>query len=163
MSRSRDRAQTQQDFAVGISVFLLAVLFVFAYLPSTLASTDAEIEQQSYVADRLSASMLANVTAEDGANRLNGTRTTDFFAGHGDTAAIRANYSLPSAANANVTLETLDGISCGIDGDEVTCPPGGGTAVRAAAGDPYAQRGGATTTRIVGLDGDRYRLVVRVW
>jgi hypothetical protein len=152
---SRDRAQTQQDFAVGVSVFLLATLFVFAYLPSTLASTDAEIEQQSYAADRLSASVFANVTAEDGANRLNRTRTRRFFGGHGDATAVRANYSLPTTMNANVTLETLQGITV-----DLTV---GGPPITSTAGDAYAGQVGATTTRIVRLDGTRYRLVVRVW
>ncbi|WP_251344153.1 DUF7287 family protein [Haloplanus halophilus] len=152
---SRDRAQTQQDFAVGVSIFLLATLFVFAYLPSTLASSDAEIEQQSYAADRLVASIFTNVTAEDGANQLNRTRTRRFFVGHDDSTAIRANYSLPTTMSANVTLETLQGLTVDLDA--------GGPTITAAAGDAYAEQVGATTTRIVRLGGTRYRLVVRVW
>jgi len=152
---SRDRGQTAQDFAIGVSVFLLAVLFVFAYLPSTLASSDAEIEQRAYTADRLTASVFANVTAADGANRLNETRTRQFFTRHDDDAALRANYSLPTTASANVTLETLQGVTVTLDE--------GGPPITAAAGDTYAGQVGATTTRIVWLDGTRYRLVVRVW
>ena len=36
--RMTDRAQTTQDFAVGISVFLLTVAFVFAYVPTALGT-----------------------------------------------------------------------------------------------------------------------------
>jgi hypothetical protein len=152
---SGKRAQTTQDFAIGVSVFLLAVLFVFAYLPSTLASGDAEIEQRSYVADGLASSVFGNVSDTDDANQLNGTRTHRFFARHNDTAALRANYSLPATANANVTLETLQGTPATVDR--------GGSPIPAVAGDTYTERTGATTTRIVRLDGTRYRLVVRVW
>jgi len=152
---SRDRGQTTQDFAVGVSVFLLAVFFVFAYLPSTLASSDAEIEQRAYTADRLTVSVFTDLTGDDGANRLNETRTRQFFVWHGNDDALRANYSLTATASANVTLETLQGVTVDIGT--------GGTTIVAAAGDSYAGQVGATTTRIVRLGGTRYRLVVRVW
>jgi hypothetical protein len=137
-----------------VSVFLLAILFVFAYLPSTLASGDAEIEQRAYTAARLTASVLTNLTAADGANRLNGTRTRQFFAHHDDDT-LRTNYSLPTTASATVSLETLQGVTVTLDDD--------GPPITATAGDTYAGQVGATTTRIVRLDGTRYRLVVRVW
>jgi hypothetical protein len=149
---SRDRAQTQQDFAIGVSVFLLAVLFVFAYLPSTLAVGDAAVEQRSYTADRLSSSIVSNLTDGTSAGELNGTRTVAFFAGHDDESDIESNYSVAPTTSVNVTLETLDGI---------TVDFGGGT--RATAGETYADQVGATSTRIVRLAGTRYRLVVRVW
>jgi hypothetical protein len=146
---SRDRGQTQQDFAIGISVFLLAVLFVFAYLPSTLASSDAQIERESYTADRVATAILTNVSAEGGANQLNDTRTEQFFTWHDDGDDIRANYSISDTTQVNVTLETLDGIIVDSRDGE--------------AGDAYLERAGAAVARIVWLDGTRYRLVVRVW
>jgi hypothetical protein len=152
---SGKRAQTTQDFAIGISVFLLTITFAFAYLPSTLASGDAEIEQQAYAADKLTASIFANVTATDGANRLDGVRAQQFFAWHPDDESLRANYSLQGTASANVTLETLGGTTVDI--------VAGGTTVSATAGDAYDGQVAATTTRIVWLDGTRHRLVVRVW
>ncbi|MFD1634605.1 DUF7287 family protein [Haloplanus ruber] len=150
---SRDRAQTQQDFAIGVSVFLLAVLFVFAYLPSTLAMGDAVVEQRSYTADRLGSSLLTDLSDEGSAGELNATRTRTFFAGHENGADIEANYSVAGTTSVNVTLETLEGITV----DDL----GGG--VGATAGKEYADQVGATSTRIVRLAGTRYRLVVRVW
>ena len=38
----RDRAQTAQDFALGIGFFMIAVAFVFAFVPSMLAFTTAD-------------------------------------------------------------------------------------------------------------------------
>jgi hypothetical protein len=146
-----ERGQTQQDFAVGVSVFLLAMIFVFAYLPTTLAVGDAAVEQGSYTADRLSGAIYGNVSDADDAGQLNVTRTREFFTAHDNSAALRANYSLASTTNANVTLETLGGVVVDVGGEP------------AAAGDVYAEQVGATATRIVRLGSTRYRLVVRVW
>jgi len=53
----RDRAQTTQDFAVGIGIFLLAVAFVFSYVPSLItpytAATTAETAQADRITDEI--------------------------------------------------------------------------------------------------------------
>jgi hypothetical protein len=149
-----DRAQTQQDFAIGISVFLLAMVFVFAYLPTALTTADAEVEQHSYVAERLSSSLLANLTVEGSETQLNGTRTRRFFLSHESGGDIERNYTVGSTRQVNVTLETLQGL---------TVDFGGATSTPATAGDEYSDRVAATTTRIVQLGTTRYRFAVRVW
>ncbi len=147
----RGRGQTQQDLVVGVSVFLLAVFFVFSFVPTTIAPTGANTEAESYVADRLGESVLENVTSTDEANRLNVTRTEQFFDSHRTRGSIGANYSVDSVRQVNVTLETLSGVTIALGGD------------LARAGDDYPGGVGVASTRVVRLGGDRYRLVIRVW
>ena len=144
-----DRGQTQQDFAVGASVFLLSVIFVFAFIPTTLSPTGQEIERDAHRADQLATAIAGNLSAATEAGTLDATRTDHFFDTHSTMAALRANYSLPETAQANVTVETLGGAV-------VASRP-------SRAGAPYSGRVGGSATRIVELDGKRYALVVRVW
>lgn len=147
----RSRGQTQQDFAVGISVFLLAVLFVFNFVPTTIAPGGAESEARAYTADRVVTAVVSNVTDTTQANTLDRDRTAAFFDHHGDGDSLRANLSLAGSTQANVTLETLAGVTVDVGG------------VTANAGDAYTGDRGASASRVVRLGPDRYRLVVRVW
>ncbi|MEF8818121.1 MAG: hypothetical protein V5A31_01990 [Haloferacaceae archaeon] len=159
-----DRGQTQQDFAVGISVFLLAVFFVFAFVPTTIAPTDANTESESYVADRVGSSVVENVTTPAEAGRLDVDAAETFFSTHGSGAAVRANYSVAETTAVNVTLETLSGVTVAVDANAT--PPAAGPGVGgtlARAGDHYPGGVGVSATRVVRLDDRRYRLVVRVW
>jgi hypothetical protein len=153
MSARRDRAQTQQDFAVGVSVFLLGVFFVFAFVPTTIAPTGADTESSAYVADRLAESVLEDVTDPAEANAVDGDSLGRFFLFHNTTADLRANYSLERTTQANVTFETLNGTT-------VRAPIGNYTL---AAGEEYPGQVGVSQARVVRVGNDRFRLVVRVW
>jgi hypothetical protein len=157
-----DRGQTQQDFAVGISVFLLAVFFVFAFVPTTIAPSDANTESESYVVDRVGNSVAENVTAPEEAGRLDTDAAERFFAAHGSGAAVRANYSVAETTAVNVTLETLAGVTVAVNATDGAVGPGA-SGIIARAGDRYPGGVGVSATRIVRLDDRRYRLVVRVW
>jgi hypothetical protein len=143
----RGRGQTQQDFAVGISVFLLAVTFTFAFVPTTLSPAGGQTESDAYRADRVASELMAEATLPGEANTLNRTAwTTDLATtGEGDLAR---RYNLTDTTQVNATLRRLDG---------------GTPAFDTTAGDVYNGRGGAAASRIVRYDGDRYRLLVRVW
>lgn len=144
-----DRAQTTQDFAVGIGVFLLTVAFVFAYVPSALETVDSGGGgSDAAVADRLSTDLVANLSVEGYPTRLDDASVTAFFT-TGSMATLRSDYDLRDTTLANVTLEHANGTA--VAGRDVT------------AGADYHDQRAATTTRLVAVDDVRYRLVVRVW
>lgn len=144
-----DRAQTTQDFAVGISVFLLTVAFVFSYVPSALGPVDATTTgAESAVADRLATELVANHSVEGYPTRLNESSAYEFFA-NSSLSTMRTEYGLGNSTLANVSLEFANGTA--VSGQDVS------------TGAAYADQQAATITRLVVIDGVRYRLVVRVW
>jgi hypothetical protein len=149
-----DRAQTTQDFALGVGVFLVTVAFVIAFVPTILVPFQAgPSEADASQAQHLAMDLTDNLTVGGYATRLNETRTDRFFAHHPDGSDIRANYSLPVGAQANVTLENLDGTTVGPS--DIGYYPRAGDAL---TGEPTA-----SSSRILEYDGDSYRLLVRVW
>lgn len=157
-----DRGQTQQDFAVGISVFLLVVFFVFAFVPTTIAPTDANTESDSYVADRISESVLETVSEPGEANTVTVDQSARFFQNHSAEGSIQANYSVASPRQVNVTLETLQGVT--VTMNETTDSVGVGVnGTVARAGDDYPGGVGVAASRVVRFESERYRLVARVW
>jgi hypothetical protein len=63
---SRTRAQTTLDFAIAMGVFLLAVSFVFTFIPSLTAPFADGTQEQSVVSDRV-----GNHLAEGGLGDVN--------------------------------------------------------------------------------------------
>lgn len=53
----RPRAQTTLDFAIGISIFLLIVLFVFVFIPGTLDPFTVGAQEQTVTSDRVADSL----------------------------------------------------------------------------------------------------------
>jgi hypothetical protein len=149
VARMSDRAQTTHDYAVGISVFLLTVAFVFAYVPSALGAVgDGTTGADAATADRLATELVAELSVDDYPNRLDDSSVSTFFAS-GSMATVRADYDLRESTYANVTLEYANGSV--VTGRDVH------------AGASYADQRAATMTRMVVVDDVRYRLVVRVW
>jgi hypothetical protein len=144
-----DRAQTTHDYAVGIGVFLLTVAFVFSYVPTALGTIESGgTGSDSAIADRLSTAIVANLSIDGYPNRLNNSSVSTFF-NDSSMSTIRTEYELRNSTLANVTLEYANGTA--IPGRDVH------------AGAQYADQQAATMTRLVVIDNDRYRLVVRVW
>jgi hypothetical protein len=142
------RAQTTQDYAVGIGVFLLTVAFVFAYVPTALGTTDAGAGSNAAVADRLATDLVANLSVEGYPTRLDDSAVSTFFAA-GGMGTLRSDYDLADTTAANVTLGYANGTA--VTGRDVH------------AGTRYSEQQAATVSRLVVVDEVRYRLVVRVW
>ena len=58
------RAQTTLDFAIGMSVFLLAVVFVFTFVPGILEPFEAGPQEETAVADRVASQMVHTSLAD---------------------------------------------------------------------------------------------------
>lgn len=106
----RRRGQTTQDFAVGASVFLLTMAFVFALIPTVFAPFQTPVDSADTVASQRIADSVHSEITDEGVT-LNGTDTTAFF---GSTTGedLRKRYGLSRSAHVNVTL-VGDGRSVG--------------------------------------------------
>lgn len=141
-----DRAQTTQDFALGIGLFLLVVVFVLTFVPAVLApfGTVAEDERAAQ-AERVAIVLVSDTTVEDERLQLNHTDLDAELASLSPSA-----YGLPGHVQLNVSLKTLED-------DQVV----------ASGGPGYDGESGSSWTRIVTTTDDACepgcRLVVRVW
>jgi type II secretory pathway pseudopilin PulG len=151
------RGQTLQDYALGISVFLIAVLVLLgALFPTVLTPfTDNVGADKRAQAQRVAAEVVTNASVPGKTNHLNAS-TVETVTGLGEDA-LRSRYRLPGSVSVNVTLTSLDG-------SEVVQSAGG---VDLSAGPAPVDRQIASSTRIVTLtDGScqaACRLAVRVW
>jgi hypothetical protein len=144
-----DRGQTTIDFAIGISVFLVAAAFAFAFLPGIITpfSNDS-------VADPVTANALADDLAGDRLGDpaqphvLDAAATAEFFSQTDPVDAL----PVPGFRSVNATLIDDTGSVASVNG------------TRAAAGPRVPSSGDVTVAwRTVTLDGDRLELRVRVW
>jgi hypothetical protein len=150
--RADRRGQTLQDFATGVSLFVVVVAATITLLPPVLSPFDAAITaDQSATASRLTDETVRRLTLAGSDNRLNASATTDFFsplAAPTDEDDLQALYGTGERLQINVTLDTA-------------------TATDPTIGAPYEGRSVAAVARVV-ADGGRLcrpscRIVVRVW
>jgi hypothetical protein len=151
------RGQTLQDYALGISVFLVAVLVLLgALFPTVLTPfTDNVGADKRSQAQRVAAEVVANASVPGKTNHLNAS-TVETVTALGEDG-LRSRYRLPGSVRVNVTLTPLDGSG-------IVRSAGG---VDLTAGPAPVDREIASSTRIVTLtDGScptACRLAVRVW
>ena len=162
---SRDRAQTAQDFALGIGFFIVAVAFVFAFVPSMLTFTTADPgAKAASQADRSSTALVRDLGTAERPNELDGVRTADYFNESAEEAALREDLSLPNSSFVNVTVRTLQGNAV------LSVNDSDGNQIRLAAGREYPEeQPAAEVARVVTMVEDddacdpACQLVVRVW
>lgn len=152
----RDRAQTAQDFAVGIGLFLLAVAFVFAFVPQVVSPYDVGIgASESAQADRAATMIVGNLSVEDRPNELDHDDADTYFSsGPTDITVdqLQNRTGLPFSSRINVTVRNVE------TGKQ---PWSGGAEYREG-------QEAASATRIVRTDDPNScepacELVVRVW
>lgn len=165
MIRTLDaRGQTLHDFAIGMTVFLLVLGYVFAFVPGLFSPFTPETDSTAIRVDRTADFLTGDLLAEGGvAGALNETCTAYFFTGTGDCdrlsqpadeAYVRDLAALSSATSVNVTMVRNGSVArYPATGDLLAVGPSpetaGGRVIRAA--------------RIVSFDGRDYRFVVRMW
>ncbi|MFB6121502.1 MAG: hypothetical protein ABEJ68_10345 [Halobacteriaceae archaeon] len=158
------RGQTTMDYAIGMSLFLLVLVGVFAFLPSIFAPFSADGGASLVVADRsadrLSGETLTNATATP--TVLDADCTAAFF---------DASATVPTECNFETDASNLSG-ALGYDDRRhrlnVTIRGGSGivtvSGTELQAGPVVPESGDVvTSSRVVLLDGDYDQLVVRVW
>lgn len=156
-----ERGQTQYDFAIGVSVFLLVLIGVLVFLPSVFASYDTPVgADQREEADRLADRLVTEHRAGTNERTLNLSGSDGLATAMGATefATLRDGAGVLDDRRVNVTV---------VDGGRASeLVEEGGDAV--ATGPMYDDRPAATTVRVVRFaDSDvcspLCRIVVRVW
>jgi hypothetical protein len=122
------RGQTTLDFAIGSSVFLAVMLFVFTFVPGLLApfslSGEADTVRANQIADRLSEGDLGD---PEEPYRLDRHCTVSFFQ-NDTTSPARCRYDgeswrerldIPETTSVNVTIER--NVTVGSDRPDTMC------------------------------------------
>jgi len=181
-----DRGQTTLDFAIGVSVFLAVLLFIFLFIPGILspftASAQDETVTSNRVADQLAAGTLAS---PDEPYVLDSYCTVAFFQGVANPTNCRfSGGSLETQLGLDTGFQqvnvSLRGNLDGADGQELVCwdsaEPDSGLVESSStacddSGDTVLTRGdpvpttqpSVTSVRVVSLDGKDVTLFVEMW
>ena len=140
-----DRAQTGIDFLVGASVFLIAVGFVFAFVPSMFAPFGGSGVDDALIADRSATQLVERELVADPAtpNVLDRSKHDEFFASC--PSENGGEYLRDRLGLETTNLQVELGETCGED------PPSGSSTT--------------VSQRLVSFGGEEGRetLYVRVW
>ena len=149
-----DRGQTTLDFATGVGTFLLAVAFVFAFVPGMFQPFDGSPEG-ALVADRTADALAADLLGDPGTpSVLNETCTSEFF--NADSERGTCRYAADAAdLHLALGLDATRRINVTLARD--------GTVRYGAGSDPSNADDVMVGQRLVHLGGESYRLSVRVW
>lgn len=110
MTRPDARGQTTLDFAIGVSVFLAVIVFVFAFVPGILAPFTSASERHTVEVGRVADSLTQDALGSPKHPYvLDTTCTIDFFNGTasgpcGFTSDPLQNLNLDSGTEVNVTF-----------------------------------------------------------
>jgi len=143
---SENRGQTTIDYAIGVSIFLVVVAFVFTMVPNLFTPYESGIQSgQPVQAERFAGRTYDAITYDNGT--LNASAYDDFFTGNGESA-LRDSLGANATTDVNVTVIR------------------DGTTVHAVG--PPPTRAFASATRVVVGDSrcpgpNGCRVVVRVW
>ncbi|MFB6074430.1 MAG: hypothetical protein ABEJ89_05415 [Haloarculaceae archaeon] len=180
------RAQTTLDFAVGISVFLAVILFVFLFVPGLLSPFTGGTSEETVLSNRV-ADQLVEETL--GTPRepfvLERTCTLDFFGGaapgtdgcrYATGGTLEQRVGVGDRQHLNVTVERNLSTAAGeqlcwdsanerlVERTAGACNPGAGDVeLRAGDSPPSANDRVVVARRVVSLDGRDVTLYVRAW
>ncbi|WP_224332170.1 DUF7287 family protein [Haloprofundus halobius] len=118
IGRADARAQTTIDFAIGAGVFLLAVAFVVAFVPSMLSPFADGGQEDTVVADRVASQLVGGtLSAPDTPYRVDSECAAVFF-GASVTGDPDCGFD-PGAATVNDRVGVSDGVHLNVtlDGD----------------------------------------------
>ena len=170
------RGQTTLDFAVGMSVFLVALVFVLAFVPGMLEPFSGGAQSETPAVNRV-ADDLTQRTLTDGdqAYVLNETCTEELFTSGSpsecryDGDSLSDKVGILERSPVNVTIRGDVGST---DGDTILCWDGsslveksGGCGTVLSAGSKPAGSGGKTVSaqRVALLDGEDVTVEVVMW
>jgi hypothetical protein len=173
------RGQTTLDFAVGVSVFLLALLAVLLFIPGTIDPFTEGGQDNIVSANRVASSLSEGLLGDPATPHvLNATCTDAFFEDTAPSyclfagASLTERVGLSSSTGVNVTIRS--NLSTDADGADLLCWTGSALAEQdnCGAGDTVFRIGdsppedfGTTVSarRIVDIEGTDATLLVEVW
>lgn len=140
------RGQTTIDYVVGVTIFLLTIALVFAFIPASFQPLETDWGGKAMESDRAISHLAGTELAKDPQKPfvLDQSKTAAFFAR--PDANLSEDVGLPADAGTNLTIQTNESNIIHRRGQSL---PGSGSVV--------------TAKRSVLLDNTQYRLVIRVW
>jgi len=179
--RCESRGQTTLDFAIGMSIFLAVVVFIFLFIPGILSpfsqGGQADTASSNRVADQLAQGALGSPSEPFVLDRY---CTVEFFANGSqdqcqyDDEPPERQLGLDRFQSVNITIKA--DLDTPADGAEILCwdngdglieqsDPGGACDVQLARGDPLSAStdDSVTSQRLVSLNRDDVTLYVRMW
>ena len=183
--RRGDRGQTTLDFAVGVSIFLAVLVFIFLFIPGILSPFTASAQDETVTSNRV-ADQLASGTLASPAEPyvLDSYCTVAFFENNPGNCrfsggSLEAQLGLDTG-NHQVNVSLRGTPSGGAGGQEIVCWDGTGAdtgLVESSSsacdgaddtvltrGDPVpTARPSVTSVRVVSLDGTDVTLFVEMW
>lgn len=167
-----DRGQTSLDFLVGVSIFLLTIAFVIAFVAQLTAPYQAQ--EKPVVAERVASDLTESYLAESGTpSALDEDCTVAFFSQAGGehcsfepTDTLHEQLGLSSRYAVNVTLsrgvteEGSPALLCATNGTIGAC---GSNSLAIGEPVPDRSRSAATAKRTVHVGGMDAVLEVTVW
>lgn len=169
------RGQTTLDFAIGVSVFVVVLLFVFTFVPGILAPFEATDEEAPVLSDRIANSLTHGILGSpEEPHILDRYCTVEFFKEteapgecnyDGQTVEERLNVGFGRSVNVTISDTQGELLCWDSDGDEPTLTDScDGDTVLLATGDELPDREPTITSqRVVSLDGENVRMEVVVW
>jgi ABC-type uncharacterized transport system permease subunit len=174
-----ERGQTTLDFAIGVSVFLAVLLFIFLFIPGILspftASAQDETVSSNRAADQLAMGMLASPSDP---YVLDSYCTVVFFENTSGDCSF-TNETLESQLHVETSYQRLNVSLRGnrtSSGAEFMCWDGSGNQTGLVAssndacdttftrGDPVpTSQPSVTSVRVVSIDGQDVTLFVEMW
>lgn len=143
-----DRAQTNIDFLIGMTVFLLAVGFVFGFLPMMFDPFTGHGVDDDLVADRSAAQLTEGLLVEDSTtpNVLSTTETEAFF----EDCPIESELGIDER-NVRIAIGPSDDPAT-VNDTALICGE-----------EPPSSASVSVSQRLVSIDGESHLLAVRVW
>lgn len=155
------RGQTLFDFVVGMTLFMLVILFTVFFLPGLIDPFEPSPDASTVLADRGADHLTQDVmrATGEGPYVLDRDCTVALFDGRATDACNVASDDLSQIvgmreqSNAHAVIVDQDGNVVQLDGVELSY----GDDISTANSDVYS------ATRVVTIDGQRYEFRYRVW
>jgi hypothetical protein len=184
----KDRGQTTLDFATGISVFLVAAVFVFGFVPGLLQPFNQGAQEETVVGDRIASQLAEGSLADPGEPYVLDTDCTiDFFqvpqsnnpepdCAFGQSGgSVTERLGVTSRQRVNVTVEGdtnggPDELLCWdqdddkiVEQSDTECGSGKDQRLGIGPVPPETSSSVVTSRRAVTIAGNDAEIVVRVW
>jgi len=181
-SKECRRGQTTLDFAIGMSLFLSVVIFIFLFIPGLLSPFSAGIQEETVTTDRVADGLtMGMLGSPQQPYVLDEHCTREFFAGNAPPsgcgyesgASTEERVGLdPVRENVNVTIRgnatgtpAADEILCwdGATEELVAASGSCGTVLTTGGNPPTNNDASVTALRVVSLNGQDVTVRVVMW
>ncbi|WP_434530968.1 DUF7287 family protein [Haloarcula sp. NS06] len=176
------RGQTTLDFAIGMSLFLSVLIFIFLFIPGLLSPFSAAVQEETVTTDRVADGLtMGMLGSPQQPYVLDEHCTREFFAGNtppsgcgynsGGSTEERVGLD-PALENVNVTVRgnatataAADETLCwdGANRELVAASGGCGTILTTGGNPPTNNDASVTALRVVSLNGQDVTVRVVMW